>query len=225
MIVNCGSPSVEHEEWRPYARSTPAHSTLSFENSSSADFTSATANGGQIAPDSPLIGPLNAQAALADQGDNLRIKGSHDGYGAFGVSHARQFLIAPNGLLISSEDKLSAPKGLASPDGDLIAGEYAIRFHLHPTVRVEMAADGKSAILFLKNGETWKISSNAPETRIEESYFLADTRGPQPASQVLLGGVMGEATEVRVVWNIERVTEGGGGGHLVDPNESAPVAA
>ena len=62
------------------------------------------------ARDSPLTGPANAQAALADQGDNLRIKGSHDGYLAdFGVSHARQFLVAPNGLLISSEDKLTAP--------------------------------------------------------------------------------------------------------------------
>jgi uncharacterized heparinase superfamily protein len=199
---------------------------LTFEESSSAEFTSGGANGSQVALDSPLTGPRNAQGALADQGDNLRIKGSHDGYMAdFGVSHARQFLVAPNGLLISSEDKLSAPKGLQSPDGGLIAGDYAIRFHLHPSVRAEMAADGQSALLKLKNGEAWKISSNAPETRIEESVFLADARGPQPTSQVVLGGVMGEASEVRVVWNIERMAEGGGGGHLVDPNEAAPEAA
>ncbi len=37
---------------------------------------------------------------------------------------------------------------------------------------------------------------------------------------------MGEASEVRIVWNIERMAEGGGGGHhLVDPNEAAPAAA
>jgi hypothetical protein len=41
----------------------------------------------------------------------------------------------------------------------------------------------------------------------------------------VLGGMMGEATEVRIVWNIERATDGGGGGHLVDPNETAPAAA
>jgi uncharacterized heparinase superfamily protein len=226
VIVNCGSPSPDHDAWRPYARSTPAHSTLSFEQSSSAEFTAAGGNGSGIAPDSPLTGPLNAQAAFADQGDNLRIKGGHDGYLAhFGVSHARQLLIAPNGGLISSEDKLSAPKGLQSPDGDLIAGEYAIRFHLHPTVRAELGADGASVMLKLRNGETWKISSNAPETKIEESFFLADARGPQPASQVVLGGMMGEANEVRVVWSIERMAEGGGGGYLVDPNEATPAAA
>ncbi|HZJ12002.1 MAG TPA: heparinase II/III-family protein, partial [Methyloceanibacter sp.] len=225
MIVNCGFPSLDHEDWRPFARSTAAHSTLTFEESSSAEFTSSGTNGGQVRLDSPLTGPLNAQAALADQGDNLRIKGSHDGYmDSFGVSHARQFLIAPSGLLISSEDKISAPKGLKSPDGGLIGGEYAIRFHLHPSVRAEMASDGRSVMLALRNGETWKISSNAAETAIVESVFLADARGPQPTSQVVLGGMMGEANEVRVVWNIERTADGGGG-HLVDPNETAPAAA
>ena len=142
----------------------------------------------------------------------------------FGVSHARQILVAPTGLLISSEDKLSAPKGIRSPEG-LVAGDYAIRFHLHPSVRAELAPDGQSVVLTLRNGETWRISSNAPETTIEESVFLADARAPQPTSQVVLGGVMGEANEVRIVWNIERKVEGGNGGHLVDPNEAAPAAA
>jgi hypothetical protein len=59
---------------------------------------------------------------------------------------------------------------------------------------------------------------------IEESFFLADARGPQPTSQVVLGGVMGESAEVRIVWNIERKGETGGSGILVDPNDSEPQA-
>ena len=223
IIINCGAPSAEYSDWRPFARSTPAHSTLSFEDSSSADFTVDGANGGAPANDSPLLGPLNGQAAFSDQGDNFRIKGSHDGYVArYGVSHARQILVPPTGTLISSEDKLSAPKGLKFYDGP-IAGTFAIRFHLHPSVRALLAADGRSADLTLANGEVWTISTNAPEVAIEDSVFLADARGPQPTMQVVLAGVMGEASEVRVVWNIERTAEGGGG-QLVDPNDEASEA-
>jgi uncharacterized heparinase superfamily protein len=225
MIVNCGAPAPDHDVWRPFSRSTAAHSTLTFEDSSSAAFAATGANGGAIAGDAALTGPANAQATFTDQGDNYRIKGSHDGYLAdFGVSHARQILVAPNGLLISSEDKLSAPVGLKSPEGDLIAGAYAIRFHLHPSVRASMAADGQSALLTLKNGETWKIGSNAPETKIEESFFIADARGPQATSQVVLAGFVGEASEVRIVWTIERMTPGDGG-QTAESKEAAPAAA
>jgi uncharacterized heparinase superfamily protein len=225
MIVNCGSPPPDHDAWRPFARSTPAHSTLAFEDLSSAAFAATAANGNEGAGDAVLTGPANAQATFADQGDNLRIKGSHDGYFAeFGVSVARQMLIAPNGLAISSEDKISAPAGLKSPEGELIAGYYAIRFHLHPTARATLAPDGQSATITLANGEKWKLGSNAPETKIEESFFLADARGPRQTSQVVLGGVVGEATEVRIVWNLERMADGGGS-QLADPNTAAPATA
>jgi uncharacterized heparinase superfamily protein len=224
MIVNCGAPSAEYDDWRPFARSTPAHSTLSLEDSSSADFTVGVANGGAPASNSPLLGPLHAQAAFNDQGDNFRIKGFHDGYvSRYGVSHARQMLVPPSGTLVSSEDKLSAPKGLKFYDGP-IAGAFAIRFHLHPGVRATLAPDGRSADLTLANGEVWSISTNAPEIAIEDSVFLADARGPQPTTQVVLSGMMGEASEVRIVWNIERTAEGGGG-QLVDPNDAASEAA
>ena len=144
----------------------------------------------------------------------------------FGVSHARQFLVAPNGLLISQRGQALGAGRPEEPGRGLIAGDYAIRFHLHPTVRARARRRrAERHCSSCSNGETWKISSNAPETKIEESFFLADARGPQPTSQVVLGGMMGEASEVRIVWNIERVTEGGGGGQLVDPNEAAPAAA
>ena len=114
--------------------------------------------------------------------------------------------------------------------GELFAWMIGWDLVLEYAVGASTVANGwsgyfQSVLLKLKNGETWKISSNAPETRIEESFFLADTRGPQATQQVVLGGMMGEAFEVRIVWNIERVTEGDGGHALVDPNDSAPEAA
>jgi uncharacterized heparinase superfamily protein len=224
VIVNCGAPSPDHEDWLPFARSTPAHSTLSFEDDSSAAFAS-SANG-EMAADAALIGPLHAKASFDDQGGTLGIEGSQDGYrDRFGVSHARRILVSPDGLVISGEDRLSAPAGLKSPDGDLIAGYYAIRFHLHPGVRASVSADGRNAVLTLGNGETWKISSDAPETKIEESFFLADARGPQPASQVVLSGFMGETTDVRITWTITRIAANSEGDRPAHPNTAAPAPA
>jgi len=217
MIINCGAPSADHDEWRLFARTTPAHSTLSLEGDSLAEF-SGGANGTQPPVDAMLVGPLNPQGAFSDQGDNLRIKGSHDGYMArYGVSHSRQILISPSGNLLSAEDKLST-RGLKSPDG-LIAGSYAIRFHLHPSVKAQVTGDGNTVTLILKNGETWRLSSNAEETAIEESVLLADQRGPQPTTQVVLSGMMGEAREVRILWNLEKTGEETPVHPLVDPSD------
>jgi uncharacterized heparinase superfamily protein len=225
MIVNCGAPSVDHEAWRPFARSTAAHSTLTFEDASSAAFASSGA-GDEVAGDAALIGPLHARSRFDDQGDRLRIKGSHDGYLArFGVSHERRIAITPDGRLVSGEDRLSAPAGLKSPEGDLIAGYYAVRFHLHPRVRAVMAADGKAVVLTLTNGETWKIGSDAPETKIEESFFLADARGPQRASQVVLSGAMGETTAVKIAWTIARVEADGDGDRPAGPDTATAAPA
>ena len=219
MIINCGAPTPEFEDWRLFSRTTPAHSTLSLEDDSLAEFTMPAA-GGEPAADTTLEGPVNPQGAFFDQGEggNLRIKGSHDGYKErYGVSHSRQILIAPDGNLISGEDKLST-RGLKSPEG-LIAGSYAVRFHLHPSVKAQMMGDGKSATLILRNGETWRLSANAEEMSVEESVLLADPRGPQMTSQVVLSGMMGEAHEVRIVWNLEKTGEETALHPLIDPND------
>jgi uncharacterized heparinase superfamily protein len=220
MIINCGAPTAEFEEWRLYSRTTPAHSTLSLEDDSLAEF-KLTSEDAEPEADAILIGPLNPQGAFSDQGEggNLRIKGSHDGYvERYGVSHARQILISPDGNLISSEDKLST-RGLKSPEV-LIAGSYAVRFHLHPSVKAQTMGDGMSAVLVLRNGETWRLTANAEEMSIEESVLLADPRGPQVTSQIVLSGMMGEAREVRIVWNLEKMGDEPAKHALVDPNDT-----
>ena len=204
IVVNCGAPSLDHDEWRPYSRSTPAHSTLSLEESSSAQFTAAGSNGSGIALDSPLSGPVNAQGALADQGDNLRIKGAHDGYMAdFGVSHARQLLIAPNGLLISSEDKLTAPAGLKSPDGAMIGGEYAIRFHLHPDVSASLAQNGQAVLLRLASGAGWRLRAAGGAVSLADSIYLGRRAEIRKTLQVVVTGDKRDDDAV-IKWAITR---------------------
>ena len=207
IIVNCGAPGSDHEEWRSFARSTLAHSTVTLEDRSSAEFTGSV-NGGDAAFDAPLSGPPHVQVTVDEQQGGLIVSGSHDGYASrFGVNHARQIFVGPEGDVISGEDRLSAPRGLRG-DAALSGGVYAIRFHLHPGVSARPSPDGQTVLLFLRGG-AWRLSANAPEIALEESIFLADERGPRQSTQIVLGGIMGEQKELRVAWTIERVAETG----------------
>jgi uncharacterized heparinase superfamily protein len=233
LIVNCGAPAQGYEDWLPFARSTAAHSTLTFEDSSSGEFVGAV-NEADMGAEALLTGPANVQSSLRDsetpQGNGQqededygeRIKGSHAGYlSRFGVVHGRQILLSPSGLLIEGEDKLSAPRGLRG-SALLDGGHFAIRFHLHPSVSARAEPDGMSVSLMLPNREVWTLSSNAPTTEIQDSVFLADARGPQQSLQVVLSGLMADENELRIVWRLERTAEPGGPG-LVDPDDPHEV--
>ncbi|MGA7544719.1 MAG: heparinase II/III family protein [Methyloceanibacter sp.] len=196
IIVNCGAPPPDHDDWRLFARSTAAHSTLVFEDTSSAQLLNG--DNGAARADGPLVGPPKAQGTLREEGEGIEVKGSHDGYVArFGVRHERRVVVATSGLLLAGEDRLVSAGSRALPTG----GDYAIRFHLHPDVTAQTSADGRSVALVLPNRETWTLSSNAPSVMVEDSVFLADARGPRQSSQVVLAGAL--ALDVRVVWTLE----------------------
>jgi uncharacterized heparinase superfamily protein len=198
VIVNCGAPPNDHDEWRLFARSTAAHSTLQFEETSSANFIGRE-NGARPAADAPLQGPPNVQGSLREEEAGSEIRGSHDGYVTrLGVRHERRVVVAASGLVVAGEDRLVVAGPRAMPPG----GDYAIRFHLHPDVSARARPDGRNVDLVLPNRETWTLSSNAPQIALEDSVFLADPRGPRQSTQVVLRGTLG--ADVHVVWRIER---------------------
>lgn len=222
MIVNCGAPSADHDDWRMAARSTAAHSALIFEDASSAIFTGGS-NGSEPDPDAALVGPPNVRSALNERSEGLELAASHDGYlSRYGVVHSRTILLSPTGLFVGGEDLLSAPKGLKG-EAQASGGGYTLRFHLHPSVHAEMTPDERSVTLVLANGEGWTMTANTPTIAIEESVLLADERGPRRSLQIVLTGGLEEEREVRILWTLER-TAAPGEAALADPGE-APVIA
>jgi uncharacterized heparinase superfamily protein len=221
IIVNCGAPTLDHDDWRMFARSTPAHSTLTFVGTSSAMF--AGSNGGEAALNAELVGPPNGQSSLNEEDEFLVLKGSHEGYAArFGVGHARRIRLSPDGQLIQGEDVLTAPKGLKG-EAQTSGGGYAVHFHLHPNVSAAMAEDGRGVTLVLPNREAWTITANTPTVALEESVFLADERGPRGSLQVVLQGGLEEEREMQIEWTIER-TAAPGEATLPETGESPGTA-
>jgi uncharacterized heparinase superfamily protein len=208
VIVNCGTPPADHARWRMVARSTAAHSVLAFGDASSALFAGGM-NGSAPTPDATLVGPPKVQTSLNELAEGLELKGSHEGYvSRFGVTYARRIVLSHPGVLVSGEETLTAPRGLKG-EAQASGGGYTIRFHLHPTVKAEMAPDERSVKLVLPNGEAWTVSADTPTIALEESVFLADERGPRRTLQVVLAGGLEEEREIHVKWSIERMAAPG----------------
>src|SRR4029078_1242035 len=139
IVINCGMPSTGRDNWRPFARSTPAHSTLTFADTSSCQFVELSAMK-KFLHGAPIIGGAevveNFREAVAN---GVMLTTSHDGYvPRFGVVHRRVLMISPDGTRLDGEDTVSpAPGGRIKGNNT----GYALRFHLHPSVKANRLSD------------------------------------------------------------------------------------
>ncbi|TPW06488.1 MAG: hypothetical protein FD124_1665 [Alphaproteobacteria bacterium] len=65
--------------------------------------------------------------------------------------------------------------------------KFAVRFHLHPTVRVERS-DVHQMTITPQNGPAWNFVTDARKMDIETSIHLSGAHGPQRTKQIVLWG-------------------------------------
>ena len=202
IVVNCGAPGRQDRDWRLVARSTAAHSTLVVADTSSSRFLSPATR-----EDSPaegrLSGPAKVTAKMMSLPGSIEIEGEQDGYEPrFGIRHARTLKLEQNGARLTGLDRLTAPHGLkGEARQDQVA--LAIRFHLHPEVRAQLSQDGRTALMALPNHEGWQLASDDALITVEESVYLADTKGPRKSLQVVLNRTLDDGT-TEIGWTLER---------------------
>lgn len=150
----------------------------------------------------PIVGGPREIAIEREQRDGaIALRASHDGYADnFGVIHQRTLTLSADGLRLDGEDMFPSTE-VAS----VVAGrdQFAIRFHLHPSVKANKLTNSHGAMLMLPNKEVWTFS--APEDRIEleESVYLAGPDGPRRTVQLV---IYGRACKVmRVHWTLAQV--------------------
>ena len=78
---------------------------------------------------------------------------------------------------------------------------YAVRFHIHPDVRMSRAQSG-DVILKLPNGEGWRFRTGAPLT-VEESIYLGGDTARRSEQLVLAGSV--KDAPVEIAWIFEQI--------------------
>src|SRR5262249_19126205 len=194
LVVNCGWPSVNKENWRQVARATPAHSTVTINERSSYRFLESLSIK-RLFGGTPIIsGPHDVRIEREPGAPTLRA--SHDGYVSdCGVVHTRTIRLRPDGRALDGEDIFTPVEGEGFPAdaGD----EFAIRFHLHPAIKASRLADGRGVILLLHDRDLWTFATLADAVELEESVFLAGPDGPRRTVQIVIYGQVGQLSAVR----------------------------
>ena len=207
IVVNCGMPSTGRDNWRSFARSTAAHSTLTYHDTSSCQFIELSAMK-RLLQGAPVVsGPVNVESYREAMADGDLLTTSHDGYLArFGVMHRRVLMISQDGGRLDGEDTVSpAPGARIKGDGT----DFALRFHLHPAVKASRLTDARGVMLVLPNRDVWTFEALDDKVDLEDSVFLAGNDGPRRTAQIVIRQDSRHASSVR--WSFVRSTTSAAG--------------
>ncbi len=196
LVINCGLPAVNKENWRQVARATPAHSTVTFNDTSSCRFLEAVRLR-KLLFGIPIIGgPRNVRLERGTQAEGVWLRASHDGYlPKFSVVHTRAVRLSPDGRIVDGEDSFAGIDGRAL--STRVPDEFAIRFHLHPALKASRLSDGYGVILLLPDREVWTFNTFGDPVQLEESVFLSAPDGPRRTTQIVIYGRARDRGKVR----------------------------
>jgi uncharacterized heparinase superfamily protein len=203
IIVNCGIPPIGRDDWRRLARSTAAHSTVTFNETSSARFVE-TAAFQRFLGGSPMFGgPTKVTVTREDGPDAIMLHAVHDGYAdRYGIVHERTLVLAADGTRLEGEDMFVAAAGSARRRGD--HDQFAVRFHLHPSIKTTRLTDGRGVMLMAPNKEVWMFNAQGAVVELEDGVYLAATDGPRRTVQMVIHG-QAHITP-RVLWSFQQTS-------------------
>jgi uncharacterized heparinase superfamily protein len=203
VVVNCGMPSTGRENWRQLARATAAHSTVTFNDTSSARFVE-LATFRRVLGGSPMLGGPSRVAVTREEGaDAIVLRAAHDGYAdRFGILHERTLSLSADGTRLDGEDLFLSADG--GSQVRTTQDEFAVRFHLHPALKATRLTDGRGVMLMTPNKEVWTFNTREDQVDLEDSVYLAGSEGPRRTVQMVIRGRARSAS--RVSWSFQQVS-------------------
>ncbi len=200
IVINCGMPSTGRDNWRAFARSTAAHSTLTCHETSSCQFVEMSTMK-KLLQGAPIIaGPQNVENFREVVSNGELLTTSHDGYvQRFGLIHRRVLMASPDGTRLDGEDTISPAPNARVRNNET---DYALRFHLHPAVKANRLTDARGVMLVLPNRDVWTFEALDDKVDLEDSVFLAGTDGPRRTAQIVIRQDTRHASSVR--WSFTR---------------------
>ncbi|MCO5064536.1 MAG: heparinase II/III family protein [Rhizobiaceae bacterium] len=201
FIVNCGVDNYGPPELRPLARATAAHSTVTLNETSQARFIHPKLV--QRIVGAPLTsGPTEVDCRRIDAPGMHGFIAAHDAYEPlFGIRHEREMQLSAEGNVLDGTDRFTGTDGMTIlANGKDLA---AIRFHVHPNIKVEKSSGGE-VFLLGHSGECWVFLSPDVHPMIEESVYFASSSGARRTAQIVLFTLLSKTPVVR--WRLVRET-------------------
>lgn len=199
LIINCGAPDQNRAAAREAARMSAAHSTLVIANTSSCRFASHTGLRRWL-DDQIVSGPDKVDVERLDEASGTTVTVGHNGYEAkFGLIHERRLMLHRDGGILEGSDRLRPAQAERPPE----PVAFAVRFHIHPNVRLKRVRDGHAVVCIFPNSKRWLFETSADEVQIEESILFAAPDGPRNCSQIV---ILGEAKPgAGVEWSLRHL--------------------
>ncbi len=201
LVTNCGAIQYGDEAWCAAARSTQAHSSACIDDQPVAGILdnplSRLAFGGPVVLSAPNV---VAETQMSKEGTIF--SGSHDGYEkSHGVIHERELFLNASGVDFRGQDRFGVDGERLERRGEPVP--FAIRFHLHPSVRATISQDGASAMLLLANKTGWRFSARGAQLKLEDSVYLPEDGRVRKTTQLILRGAVGGPN--KVMWAFKRI--------------------
>jgi uncharacterized heparinase superfamily protein len=188
IVVNCGAYAGRDEQWKLAQRSTAAHSTMVVDDRNSAEIRDDGSIGAR---------PITVTAERLEADGNTWFDLSHNGYArALDLIHRRRIYVNASGTDVRGEDTLEG-------SGD---HKFAIRFHLHPSVKASLVKDGASVLLRLPDKSGWRMRCSGGVASLQESIYLGDGQESRRSEQIVISGAATQGT-AQVKWALTRLSD------------------
>jgi uncharacterized heparinase superfamily protein len=196
LVVNCGSAGKDQPGWDQALRATAAHSTLTLGDRSAAQILPAGFAQEFLGP-RMIGGPRQPLTRRSETAQGWTVEASHDAYVSdLGIRHERKITLAPQGQTVTGADRLvpvtTRKKAL----------DFALRFHIHPDVRLSRL-EGGGVLLKLPNGEGWRFRAGGGDVQIEESVYLGGDTVRRTEQLVVMGQV--RDAPIETAWVLEQI--------------------
>ena len=199
IVVNCGLPATGRENWRQVARATAAHSTVTFNDTSSCRFL-------ESGPFKRMLRRRRWSAARARSRWRARTAGERHRAARLARrlrrplrrrAPARARCWRPTATASTARTCSCPPRANMIPPG---RDEFAVRFHLHPSVQGQPAGRRPRRHADAAEQGGLDLQRLRGRVEIEESVYLAGTDGPRRTLQIV---IYGRARKVpRVQWTL-----------------------